>query len=1072
MKPSPFTFDPRADTLLILRNPNAEEYEVHADSEPEYERLGSEEAGLAETSKARRDSPMTLDNDQSYPRGSLDGGSTTQVEFRVSSRHLSLASPVFRAMLESKFKESRLNEQGLYEIQATEWDTEALVILLDIIHGHHRDVPKRISVETLSHIAIIVDYYGCHEIMELVFTAWMAYRGEFEDFVKQDPSHKIDDKRQYVLNTLFGHLYTFQKDLLEGKAGCSETCASMLLGSLMKQMRARGLAAAKPSVPFEGWKVEDARTSNAEGADKPSALPDSDYADEMIACESIQSKMTNQEPLDQFREIKDVVSHYDAIFASIKSPQTVNSEGLAIIRDRVAEMWASIAAADPDEREKLQENLLELGGQKKELEINYKANIKRWEALYQNRLRETMDEFRGKLAQTLVKNTARAQTHPQPQSLCQNQSKTQPQSHTQSQPPPQPQPQPGPQITVGDGSAKRTTEIRKTDKEPIMINLIEDEPEDDLEHKTEAELEDVPEDESEDEPEDEPEDDLKDDGPVLDDPVEEPVHEEPADEVMAENESAEINSAENETAETVPTKEESVENEKLGNLVTQESSRDGENLAPPSPPGNTITVGTSTMVRPSPDVETTCIMNTRSRETRSKRKAASPAPVAPIANKRQKFSRAASAGSAPGSKSGTPAEESRRSTRHSQRHSQSTGVQEFEGIANPEPGRVYLTFWAKTKEWLAVLLLPMGDFNSVGIPGSITSCGLSESLPSCYRFNKRTKKYTWAREYQDGMPLVSERIFPVMYFDGREFPHKSAIMWIEGKDLRKFHRRLGSSLVPNIKIILKYIEEHGGNQMEDDEEDVEVGQSEALGSQLPDIDEQEDSNIPEPTTAGSSKEEPQTHPTDACEDKQESEPLDDIKDPAPEAEPPVKIQKDSSVVARALSHPRLSAIAEHPFPMPTPPLSPGLHRRQLRHGGVKRLEEKPVVIDISDDESESDCNDKDNINVHVAHDESGSVWNDQDNIDAEVIYDDLESDWSIQASDTHDAFDTPSESPEDINASDTVVQCQAQPGESTVESQQPTVATDQPAQEDEGRATGSQIAQAALDHEAPYWKDR
>ncbi|KAM0337502.1 hypothetical protein ACHAPQ_003073 [Fusarium lateritium] len=935
MKPSPFTFDPRADTLLILRNPNAEECEAHPDSEPEYERLGSEEAGLAETSKARRDSPMTLDNDQSYPRGSLDGGSATQVEFRVSSRHLSLASPVFRAMLESKFKESRLNEQGLYEIQATEWDAEALVILLDIIHGHHRDVPKQISVETLSHIAIIVDYYGCHEIMELVFTAWMAYRGEFEDFVKQDPS------------------------------------------------------------PL-----------NAERADKPSALPDSDYADEMIACESIQSKMTYQGPLDQFREIKDVVSHYDAVFASIKSPQTVNNEGLAIIRDRVAEMWASIAAAEPDEREKLQENLLELGGQKKELEINYKANIKRWQALYENRLRETMDEFRGKLAQLLVKNTALAQSHAQPQSLSQIQSKPQPQSHTQSQP--------GPQITLDDGSAKRATETKKTDNEPIMINLIEDEPEDDPEHKTEAEPEDESEDESEDEPEDNPEDDLKDD-----DPVEEPVHEEPADEVVAENESAEIDSAENEAAETVAIKEESVENEKLDNLVTQESSRDRENLAPPSPPGNTITVGTSTMVRPSPNVETTCTMITRSRETRSKRKAASPAPVAPIANKRQRFSRAASAGSAPGSKSGTPAEESRRSTRHSQRNSQSTGVQEFEGIASPEAGRIYLTFWAKTKEWLAVLLLPMGDFNSVGIPGSITSCGLSESLPSCYRFNKRTKKYTWAREYQDGMPLVSERIFPVMYFDGREFPHKSAIMWIEGKDLRKFHRRLGSSLVPNMKIILKYLEEHGENEMEEDEEDVEVGQSEALGSQLPDIDEQEDSNIPEPTTAGSSKEEPQTHPTDACRDKRESEPLDDLKDSAPEAEPPAEIQKDSLIVARALSHPRLSAIAKHPFPMPTPPLSPGLHRRQLRRGGVKEREEKPVVIDISDDESEPDCNDKDNINVDVVHDDSGSVWDDEGNINADAVHDDSESDWSLQASDTLDAFNTPSESLEDINASDT-----------------------------------------------------
>ncbi|QGI70886.1 hypothetical protein CEK26_003220 [Fusarium fujikuroi] len=336
MKPSPFTFDPRADTLLILQNPNAhlqEENEIQVDSEPEYERLGSDEAGLMETTKARRDSPMTLDNDQSYPRGSLEesGSIRTQVEFRVSSRHLSLVSPVFRAMLESRFKESRPNDQGLYELQASEWDAEALVILLDIIHGHHREVPKRISVETLSHIAIIVDYYGCHEIMELVFAAWVSYLGPPEEFVKQDPMRwlfiswvfrqeslfttatkmlllydngkyvvdlpipqpilgndalyhfftgntdqledKIDDNRQFVLNTLFGHLYNLQQDLLEGKAGCSETCASMLLGSLMKQMRTRGLTPVRPSMPFDGWRVEDARSMILGFAARPWRVP-------------------------------------------------------------------------------------------------------------------------------------------------------------------------------------------------------------------------------------------------------------------------------------------------------------------------------------------------------------------------------------------------------------------------------------------------------------------------------------------------------------------------------------------------------------------------------------------------------------------------------------------------------------------------------------------------------------------------------------------------------------------------------------------------------------------------------
>ncbi|KAF5017087.1 hypothetical protein F66182_11034 [Fusarium sp. NRRL 66182] len=310
MKESVFTFDPRADTLLVLRYPNANKVqpsETHADSEPEYDRVGSEDRGEEMldhvVSKMEQDSPATLDSDLEGPKTlepySFDG-TPTQVEFRVSSRHLSLASPVFRAMLESQFKESRRNSQGFYEMEAIEWDAEALVILLDIIHGHHQNVPKQISVETLSQVAILVDYYGCHEIMDFIVTAWLSYMGSPD--LEQDPARwmfiswvfrkeslfsdatlflllhdygkcavelpipqpildKIEHQRFHVLDTLFERLYSLQEDLLQGKAGCSPACSSMLLGSLMRELRARGLPTVKPTTPFDGWRVEDARSA-------------------------------------------------------------------------------------------------------------------------------------------------------------------------------------------------------------------------------------------------------------------------------------------------------------------------------------------------------------------------------------------------------------------------------------------------------------------------------------------------------------------------------------------------------------------------------------------------------------------------------------------------------------------------------------------------------------------------------------------------------------------------------------------------------------------------------------------
>jgi hypothetical protein len=117
---------------------------------------------------------------------------TEQAQFLVSSRHLSLASPVFDTMLSGGWKESTILDeqpreaaslknrdtsnselQVRHEISATEWNTEALLILMNIIHGHHRRVPDNVQLDTLTHFAILVDYYKCHEITEIFARRWI-----------------------------------------------------------------------------------------------------------------------------------------------------------------------------------------------------------------------------------------------------------------------------------------------------------------------------------------------------------------------------------------------------------------------------------------------------------------------------------------------------------------------------------------------------------------------------------------------------------------------------------------------------------------------------------------------------------------------------------------------------------------------------------------------------------------------------------------------------------------------------------------------------------------------------------
>ncbi|KND86490.1 hypothetical protein TOPH_08890 [Tolypocladium ophioglossoides CBS 100239] len=93
---------------------------------------------------------------------------------------------------------------------------------------------------------------------------------------------------------------------------------------------------------------------------------------------------------------------------------------------------------------------------------------------------------------------------------------------------------------------------------------------------------------------------------------------------------------------------------------------------------------------------------------------------------------------------------------------------------------------SRSKAWSAVLLLPTENLKHVGVPDTIESLGLADDVPQCYDYNPQKKIFQWREEYKDGACLVSQREYPVMYFDGLDFPSKSAVGWVAAKDLRNF----------------------------------------------------------------------------------------------------------------------------------------------------------------------------------------------------------------------------------------------------------------------------------------------
>lgn len=94
-----------------------------------------------------------------------------QVTFRVSSKAMCLASPVWRVMLDPSgpFKEARPeNDSVLFP----EDDAQALQILLYIAHLQFHSIPENLSFTQLLNLAIICDKYDTARLLFPWFHKW------------------------------------------------------------------------------------------------------------------------------------------------------------------------------------------------------------------------------------------------------------------------------------------------------------------------------------------------------------------------------------------------------------------------------------------------------------------------------------------------------------------------------------------------------------------------------------------------------------------------------------------------------------------------------------------------------------------------------------------------------------------------------------------------------------------------------------------------------------------------------------------------------------------------------------
>ncbi|KID94256.1 hypothetical protein MAJ_09790, partial [Metarhizium majus ARSEF 297] len=167
-------------------------------------------------------------------------------------------------------------------------------------------------------------------------------------------------------------------------------------------------------------------------------------------------------------------------------------------------------------------------------------------------------------------------------------------------------------------------------------------------------------------------------------------------------------------------------------------------------------------------------------------------------------------------------------------------------ITNPKVGEIYCLSWHRDDRNYAVIVLPIGSFESVGIPGSILGTNLlEEGRRKSHATDPLTGGYIWSPGYEDGGKREDEREFPVIFFDNCLFPQNASYGWALAADLQAFDSE--DTSIPYLKTVTEFLKERKdrgqANGLEDDA--TRAGsQTETAADSTPSVPAVRDENYP------------------------------------------------------------------------------------------------------------------------------------------------------------------------------------------------------------------------------------
>ncbi|UKZ81841.1 hypothetical protein TrVFT333_009617 [Trichoderma virens FT-333] len=199
-------------------------------------------------------------------------------------------------MMANDWRETNPEDCYSYVVTAEEWDQKALLILMNIIHGQTTKVPRTISLEMLTKMSVLVDYYKCHEAVEFFAKTWISnlaepvpssygrnlllrlcvswvfseadtFRSLTKTVIYQSRGHihslglpipgdvidALEMRRQNLVSEVISGLHDLKSQFYKDEGTCSFECSSILLGALIKGMDAACILDPLPKSRLQGY---------------------------------------------------------------------------------------------------------------------------------------------------------------------------------------------------------------------------------------------------------------------------------------------------------------------------------------------------------------------------------------------------------------------------------------------------------------------------------------------------------------------------------------------------------------------------------------------------------------------------------------------------------------------------------------------------------------------------------------------------------------------------------------------------------------------------------------------------